>query len=66
MEGSKIYGCFIDFQKAFDSVARDHFLNMQGNWGILQHCVRSDKTSVKNGNIGSYFFGSSLGGKDVF
>ena len=67
-DGSKIYSCFVDFKKAFDSVPRDLLLNKLLNAGvtgkffnIIRHIYTSDKACVKTGNTRSDFFGLSLG-----
>ena len=65
-EGSKIYSCFVDFKKAFDSVPRDLLSNKLMKAGltgkffnIIHHIYTLDKACVKNGNHRSDFFGLS-------
>ena len=65
---SKIFSCFVDFKKAFDSVPRDLLLTkilgmgITGNFfNILRHIYTTDKACVKLGQSRSDFFGLNIG-----
>ena len=67
-EGSKIYSCFVDFKKAFDSVPRDLLLSKLFNMGItgnffniLRHIYTTDKACIKIGQSRSDFFNLDIG-----
>ena len=67
-EGSKIFSCFVDFKKAFDSVPRDLLLKKLFDMGItgsffniLRHIYTSDKASIKLGHSCSDFFNLDIG-----
>ena len=67
-EGSKIFSCFVDFKKAFDSVPRDILLEKILNMGItgkffniLRHIYTTDKACIKLGNSRSDFFDLNIG-----
>ena len=68
IEGSKIYSCFVDFKKAFDSVPRDLLLTKLLNMGItgnffniLRHIYTTDKACIKIGQSRSDFFNLDIG-----
>ena len=65
---SRIYSCFVDFKKAFDSVPRDILLKKLKNLGvegnflnIVRHIYTTDKACIKLGNSRSNLFDLSLG-----
>jgi hypothetical protein len=65
---SKIYGCFVDFKKAFDSVPRDILLKKLANYGIkgkffniVRNIYTSDKSCIKLNNSRSNSFDLNLG-----
>ena len=67
-QNSKIFSCFVDFRKAFDSVPRDVLLRKILNMGItgkffniLQNIYTTDKACVKMGKTRSDFFGLNIG-----
>ena len=67
-EQSKIYSCFVDFRKAFDSVPRDLLLTKLFNMGvtgkffnILRHIYTTDKACIKMGQSRSDFFNLDIG-----
>ena len=67
-KGDKIYSCFVDFKKAFDSIPRDVLLKKLLNFGIdgkcfniIKHIYSSDKACIKSGSTRSDFFGLNLG-----
>lgn len=54
--GKKVYGCFVDFQRAFDSIPRDVLFQKLHNYGIkgkfyktLQNMYLNDKGCIKIG-----------------
>ena len=65
---SRIYSCFVDFKKAFDSVPRDILLKKLRNLGvegnffnIVRNIYTTDKACIKLGNSRSNLFDLSLG-----
>ena len=67
-QNSKIFSCFVDFKKAFDSVPRDLLLRKILNMGIsgrffniLRNIYTTDKACVKMGQTRSDFFGLNIG-----
>ena len=65
---SRIYSCFVDFKKEFDSVPRDILLKKLKNLGvegiffnIVRHIYTTDKACIKLGNSRSNLFDLSLG-----
>ena len=67
-QSSKIFSCFVDFKKAFDSVPRDLLLRKILNMGIsgrffniLRNIYTTDKACVKMGQTRSDFFGLNIG-----
>ena len=67
-ENSKIFSCFVDFKKAFDSVPRDLLLTKLLNMGIsgklfniIRHIYTTDKACVKLGQSRSEFFSLDIG-----
>ena len=68
IENSRIYSCFVDFRKAFDSVPRDILLRKVLDLGItgkffniLRHIYTTDKACIKIGQTRSDFFSLSIG-----
>ena len=66
--GSKIYSCFVDFSKAFDTIPRDILLTklrkfgINGNFfNIIKGIYEKDKSCVKIGNQYTETFDVSLG-----
>ena len=67
-EGGKIFSCFVDFKKAFDSVPRDLLLKKILDMGItgkffniLRHIYTTDKACIKLGQSRSDFFNLDIG-----
>ena len=67
-QSSRIYSCFVDFKKAFDSVPRDLLLQkildlgITGNvFNVIRHIYTTDKACVKMGQSRSDFFHLSIG-----
>ena len=67
-ENSKIFSCFVDFKKAFDSVPRDLLLKKILDMGItgklfniIRHIYTTDKACVKLGQSRSDFFSLNIG-----
>ena len=67
-ENSRIFSCFVDFKKAFDSVPRDLLLTKILNMGvtgkffnIIRHIYTTDKACVKLGQSRSDFFCLDIG-----
>ena len=67
-QNSKIFSCFVDFRKAFDSVPRDVLLRKILNMGItgkffniLRNIYTTDKACVKMGKTRSDFFDLNIG-----
>ena len=67
-ENAKIFSCFVDFKKAFDSVPRDLLLKKILDMGItgkffniLRHIYTTDQACVKLGQTRSTFFGLNIG-----
>ena len=67
-KNSRIYSCFVDFKKAFDSVPRDILLKKLLNLGIngsffnvIRDIYTTDKACVKNCNTRSALFDVQLG-----
>ena len=67
-ENAKIFSCFVDFKKAFDSVPRDLLLTKILNMGIsgklfniIRHIYTTDKACVKLGQSRSDFFSLDIG-----
>ena len=67
-QNSKIFSCFVDFKKAFDSVPRDLLLKKILGMGItgkffniLRNIYTTDKACVKIGQTRSDFFGLNIG-----
>ena len=67
-ENRKIFSCFVDFKKAFDSVPRDLLLSKLFNMGvtgsvfnIIRHIYNSDKACIKMGQSHSDFFNLDIG-----
>ena len=67
-QNSKIFSCFVDFRKAFDSVPRDVLLRKILNMGItgkffniLRNIYTTDKACVKMGKTCSDFFDLNIG-----
>ena len=68
INGEKVFSCFVDFKKAFDSIPRDILLKKLINFGvngkffnILRHIYTSDKACIKLDNSRSAFFELNLG-----
>ena len=64
----KVYSCFVDFKKAFDSVPRDLLLSKLLKLGvngkffnILRHIYTTDKACIKMGQSRSDFFDLDIG-----
>ena len=67
-KNAKIYSCFVDFKKAFDSVPRDILLKKLLNYGIngkvfniIRDIYTTDKAGVKNKTTISSFFDLNVG-----
>ena len=67
-QNSKIFSCFVDFKKAFDSVPRDLLLKKILRMGvtgkffnILRNIYTTDKACVKIGQTRSDFFCLNIG-----
>ena len=67
-KNSKIFSCFVDFRKAFDSVPRDVLLKKLLGFGVggkffnvIRDIYTSDRACVKLGGARSSFFDLSIG-----
>ena len=68
--GKKVYGCFVDFQRAFDSIPRDILFRKLYNYGIkgkfyktLENMYLNDKCCIKIGGHITNFFEINQGVK---
>ena len=66
--GSKIFSCFVDFKKAFDSVPRDTLLKKLHSFGItgkffnvIRNIYTTDKAGIKQNNFKSSLFDLNIG-----
>ena len=66
--GGKLFSCFVDFKKAFDSVPRDLLLNKLLGLGIngkffniIRGIYTGDRACIKMGGVRSQSFGINLG-----
>ena len=66
--GSKIYSCFVDFSKAFDTIHRDTLFTKLRNYGIIgrffniiKDIYEKDKSCIKIGNQYTEAFDVNLG-----
>ena len=66
--GKKIFGCFVDFSMAFDTIPRDILLDRIRNYGItgrffniIKGIYEMDESCVKLGNKYTSSFGINLG-----
>ena len=67
-KGGKLFSCFVDFKKAFDSVPRDLLLNKLLNFGIngkffniVRGIYTNDQACIKMNNVRCPAFGINLG-----
>ena len=65
-KGKKLYSCFIDFKKAFDSVWHIGLfrnLGLNGNfWNLIKSVYKNTKCAVKVNENTTNFFNSERGG----